>query len=115
MKAAINKRKRGARLAPADVKAYKKLARRIDEEEGDEIRAMGKEIFKRHGIAREMVHRLRAKRLENAMSLTELSLRTGIAKSNLSRLENNERVSPTLETLHRYAQALGLKMRVELN
>jgi DNA-binding Xre family transcriptional regulator len=115
MKGTTTKRKGAARLTAEEVKAYKKLARRIDAEEGEEIRAMGREIFKRHGIAREMVKRLKTKRLENAMSLTELSLRTGIAKSNLSRLENNERVSPTLETLHRYAQALGLEMRVELN
>jgi hypothetical protein len=30
------------------------------------------------------------------------------------RFENNPRFSPTLETLHRYAQALGLAVHIEL-
>lgn len=115
MRLTSSKAKSDRRLSPVQMKAFKKLARRIDTEEGQEIRAAGREIFKRHGIAREMVQRLKRKRLESGVSLTELAQRTGIAKPNLSRLENNERVSPTLETLHRYAQALGLKMRVELN
>ena len=107
--------KRTTQLSAAQIKAYKKLAQRIDAEEQDDIRALGKEIFKRHGIARQLVHQLKTKRIEIGMNLTELANRTGIAKSNLSRLENNERVSPTFETLGRYAQALGLHMRVELN
>ncbi|MCL2649251.1 MAG: helix-turn-helix domain-containing protein [Phycisphaerales bacterium] len=102
-------------LSAAKIKAYKKLAERIDAEEQEEIKALGRAFFKCHDIARQTVQSLKAKRLEIGMNLTELSFRTGIAKSNLSRLENNERFSPTLETLHRYAQALGLHMRVELN
>jgi DNA-binding Xre family transcriptional regulator len=107
--------KAAARISPERVKAFKKLALRIDAEEQAEIKALAKGMFKRHGITRSLVRQLKAKRLENEMSLTELANRTGIAKSNLSRLENSERVSPTLETLQRYALALGMRVRVELN
>lgn len=103
------------KLTPTQVKAYKHLAQRIDTEEQEELKALARDVFRQHGLARQIVQTLRTKRLEQGMSLTELAYRTGIAKSNLSRLENNERTSPTLETLHRYAQALGLRMRVELN
>jgi len=108
-------RRKKIQLSPARIKAYKKLAERIDAEEQEDIKQMARGLFERHGIARTLVCQLKTKRLEIGMYLTELSFRTGIAKSNLSRLENNERFSPTLETLHRYAQALGLHMRVELN
>ena len=112
----ITQEKRGGRRLPeAQVKALKKLAERIDAEEQEEIKALGRALFKSHDITRQTVQALKAKRLEIGMNLTELANRRGIAKSNLSRLENNERFSPTLETLHRYAQALGLHMRVELN
>ena len=108
-------RTRRIQLSPAQIKAYNKLAKRIDAEEQEEIKALGRAFFKCHDIARQTVQALKAKRIEIGMNLTELANRSGIAKSNLSRLENNERFSPTLETLHRYAQALGLHMRVELN
>jgi DNA-binding phage protein len=102
------------RLSVARIRSLKDLARHIDSTEGDAIRARGRAIFKRHKLARDLVAKLRHHRLELGLSLAEIAARTGIAKSNLSRLEHNERTSPTLETLHRYASALGMKMRVEL-
>jgi DNA-binding Xre family transcriptional regulator len=108
-------RRRVVRLSPAKIRAFKKLAQRIDAEEQEEIKEFARGVFARHTIARDLVRKLKAKRLENGMSLTELANRTGIAKSNLSRLENREGISPTLETLHCYALALGMQMRIELN
>jgi DNA-binding Xre family transcriptional regulator len=102
------------RLTPEQIQKYKALAVKIDREEGEEIKARGREFFRRHKLAREMVARLKARRLAEDISLTELSTRTGIAKSNLSRLENSETVAPTLDTLERYADALGMKLQVEL-
>ena len=48
------------------------------------------------------------------MSLSDIEQRTGIAKSNLSRLENDEHVNPTIATLSNYADALGKKLVIEL-
>jgi transcriptional regulator with XRE-family HTH domain len=41
------------------------------------------------------------------ISLTELADRTGMTVGNLSRLENMEGPNPTIETLRRYAGAIG--------
>jgi predicted transcriptional regulator len=90
------------------------LAQHIDSQEGQDIRARGRAVFRRHHTVREMVSKLRNRRLELGLSLADVAARTGIAKPNLSRLENNPRTSPTLESLHRYATALGMKVRVEL-
>ena len=41
-------------------------------------------------------------------------LRTGIGRSALSRLENDEIANPTIVTLTRYADALGKKLSIAL-
>lgn len=50
---------------------------------------------------------LKAEREKRGISLGELATRTGIDKSNLSKLENDLNTNPTLETLLRIARALG--------
>ncbi|MFO0918356.1 MAG: helix-turn-helix transcriptional regulator [Planctomycetaceae bacterium] len=57
---------------------------------------------------------LKAWRLMQKVSLTELAERTGIAKSNLSALENNPAPNVTLLTLVRYAKALGKELRISV-
>ncbi len=115
MAAAISKQSINRKMSAANIQRFKHLGKRIDAQEQEEIKARGRAVFQRHGVARQMVEKLKAKRLQAGVSITEMATRTGIAKSNLSRLENSNVASPTLETLHRYAQALGLQVRVELN
>ena len=55
---------------------------------------------------------IRARRRSLEMSLDELAEATGIGKANLSRLENGHNTNPTLETLHRVGEALGLSLVV---
>jgi DNA-binding XRE family transcriptional regulator len=114
MVAATHAGKAARQLNPAQIKALKALARHVDAEEGAAIKARGRAVFQRHAAIRQIVKTLKTRRMEMGVSLSELAERTGMAKPNLSRLENNERFSPTLETLHRYAQALGMMVRVEL-
>lgn len=66
-----------------------------------------------HGIA--MQHTmsvLRAERVKQGLSLSDMKERTGIERSTLSRLENNAEANPTVNTLTRYAAAVGKKMFV---
>lgn len=49
------------------------------------------------------------KRSEKGITLKELSLRTGISKSALQRIESGK-VSPTLEKLEKIAKALGVRV-----
>jgi DNA-binding XRE family transcriptional regulator len=102
------------RLTDEQVKAFNALGRRIDAEEGEAIRARARAMFKRHDATRALVARLKARRIEKGLSLADVAARMGIAKPNLSRLENSRNASPTLETLHRYAKAVGMTVRVEL-
>jgi transcriptional regulator with XRE-family HTH domain len=58
---------------------------------------------------------LKAERLRQQLSLSDLQERTGIERSNLSRLENEAEVNPTIGTLMRYAEALGKQLLVVID
>lgn len=69
----------------------------------------------RQGIALEHTMAvLKAERLKQGLSLTEMKERTGMERSALSRLENNVAANPTVHTLTRYAAAVGKKALVVL-
>ena len=57
---------------------------------------------------------LKAERMKKGTSLAEMKVRTGIERSTLSRLENQEDANPTISTLTRYAEAVGKKLLVVL-
>jgi DNA-binding phage protein len=50
---------------------------------------------------------LRRQRTALGLSLTDVSERTGMTRAALSRLENGWNANPTVDTLFRYAAALG--------
>jgi DNA-binding XRE family transcriptional regulator len=66
---------------------------------------------------RALMVRLRECRERMGLSLTDLSERTGLTRPAISRLETGWNLNPTLETLFRYTEALGvgLKLTVEEN
>ena len=55
---------------------------------------------------------LKAERLKQGVSLSEMKERTGIECSTLTRLENQEDANPTIQTLAKYAAAVGKKVLV---
>ena len=57
---------------------------------------------------------LKAERMKKGLSLADMKERTGIERSTLSRLENNAEANPTINTLTRYADAVGKKVFVVL-
>lgn len=71
-------------------------------------------MFARHEQLRSIVRTLRARRLAEGVSLAVVSRKSGIAKPNLSRLENSAHSTQTLDSLERYARALGMTIHVEL-
>jgi ribosome-binding protein aMBF1 (putative translation factor) len=58
---------------------------------------------------RKAVFALKKAREAAGLSLAELSARTGIDKAALSRIESGQNINPTVSTLCRYAQALGMR------
>ena len=57
---------------------------------------------------------LKSERVKKGLSLSDMKERTGIERSTLSRLENNAAANPTINTLTRYADAVGKKVFVVL-
>ncbi len=60
---------------------------------------------------RALMVRLRDLRERNGLSLTDLSERTGLTRAAISRLETGWNFNPTLETLFRYTEALGVGLK----
>jgi DNA-binding XRE family transcriptional regulator len=57
--------------------------------------------------ARELLRQLKASRQATGLTLADVSARCGIDEPALSRLENGHTPNPTIETLWRYAAAVG--------
>ncbi|WP_439257196.1 MULTISPECIES: helix-turn-helix domain-containing protein [unclassified Lonepinella] len=64
------------------------------------------ELRQARDVQKKMIEELRQYRLNQHLSQGEIAKRTGIKAQNISRLERGL-VRPTLETITRYAQALG--------
>lgn len=57
---------------------------------------------------------LKAAREAKGLSLSDLTELTGMDRSALSKLESGQRPNPTVETLVRYAEAVGKHVMVSL-
>ena len=62
----------------------------------------------------ELLLQLKAAREAKGLSLSDLTELTGMDRSALSKLENGQRANPTVETLVRYAEAVGKRLVVSL-
>ena len=89
-------------------------AKSEDSAELSELKQEAKKTFARHQRLRDELAALKAVREQRGISLTELAARTGIAKGNLSRLENDPAANPTLETLLRLADAIGVELKLDV-
>ncbi|MBY0523120.1 MAG: helix-turn-helix transcriptional regulator [Gemmataceae bacterium] len=63
-----------------------------------------------HAPAEELFRQLKASREAAGLTLADLSARCGIDQPALSRLENGHTQNPTLDTLWRYAAAVGKRL-----
>jgi DNA-binding XRE family transcriptional regulator len=102
----------------AAIKAIRDRARKerpgpdelIDQGELDELVPQAQYIE-----LRALAVRLRELREGMGLSLTDLSEQTGMTRAAISRLENGWNLNPTLETLFRYAEALGVCLRLAVD
>ena len=62
----------------------------------------------------QLLHDLKKARAAARLSLADLAQRTGMDKSVLSKMENGRHGIPTLPSLARYAQAVGLQLAFSL-
>jgi DNA-binding XRE family transcriptional regulator len=61
-----------------------------------------------------LLKQLKAAREERGLSLSDLTEITGMDRSAISKLETGQRPNPTIETLARYAEAVGKHLVVAL-
>ncbi len=59
--------------------------------------------------------RMREIREGRGLSLTDVSERSGLTRAVVSRLENGWNLNPTLETLYRYAEAIGADLHLTVD
>ena len=94
------------------------VVRKQVESERAEIVSRARELKKARQSAvaqlQEAFALLRSERQSRGISLAELRDRTGIARSALSRLENDPEANPTITTLARIAEALGKQIVIQL-
>lgn len=104
-------------LTPEERKRLDRLREQTEAEKA-EIIAAAKRFRQARRAARarmrETMKHLRAARIAKGLTLRQLEQQTGIARSNLSRLENDSEPNPTIETLSRYAEALGKTLQITL-
>ena len=62
----------------------------------------------------ELLMQLKAAREAKGLSLSDLTELTGMDRSALSKLETVQRANPTVETLVRYAEAVGKRLVVSI-
>jgi DNA-binding XRE family transcriptional regulator len=62
----------------------------------------------------ELLDQLKAARRRKGLSLSDLTELTGMDRSALSKLETGKRCNPTIDTLVRYADAVGKRVVVSL-
>ncbi len=84
------------------------------EMEKPELIARGRRAKARRIRLKDAVAVLKATREALGLSLTDIKACTGIEKSNLSRLEHDPLANPTIDTLCRYAEAVGKEIVITL-
>ena len=93
---------------------YRKI-RELISEEIPEIKHEAKAMRENRRVAiQQAVAMLKSEREHQGMSLADISSKTGISKSAISKLENNHEANPTINTLVKYAEALRMELLVSL-
>jgi DNA-binding XRE family transcriptional regulator len=105
---------RNRRLTHEEAAKYKGIRQKISKEMPDLI-ARHNERMTALDQLHELLSQLKAAREEKGLSLSDLTELTGMDRSALSKLETGQRANPTVETLVRYAEAVGKRLVVKLS
>jgi DNA-binding XRE family transcriptional regulator len=109
MKCSIRKR----RLTPQEAIRYKSIREQI----AGELPALLRRHHEREATVdrlQELLTQLKAARKKKGLSLADLTELTGMDRSALSKLETGQRPNPTIDTLVRFAEAVGKRLHVSL-
>ena len=109
----IERVSRGRKLTQQEAARYRHLRAEIERDKpaiNAEIRA---QLVEQRELA-VVFAELRKVRESLGLSLADIQQRTGLDRSALSKLENGQRANFTLDTVRRYAQAVGKRVLVTL-
>ncbi len=98
-------------LTPGEAAKYRKIREQIEAEK-PEIAARFKSQLEAASTVQKAFRQLRDVREAKGLSLRDIQDLTGIDPSALSKLERGERDNFTVDTLVRYAQALGKQITI---
>ncbi len=104
---------RDRHLTEEEAAKYRKI-RELVAEELPELRARAKARLQELREATEVFAELRKVREAQGLSLADVQRLTGIDRSALSKLERGERLNFTVDTLTRYAAAVGKHVLFQL-
>ena len=104
---------RDRRLTPEEAAKYQAIREQVAEELPDMTARHHARVATLDQI-HELLSQLKAAREAKGLSLADLTELTGMDRSALSKLETGQRPNPTVETLVRYAEALGKHLVVSL-
>jgi DNA-binding XRE family transcriptional regulator len=104
---------RDRRLTPKEAETYRGVREQIVGELPDLITRHQERMTALDELER-LFQQLKAAREERGLSLSDLTQITGMDRSALSKLETGRRPNPTIETLVRYAEAVGKRLILTL-
>lgn len=104
---------RDRHLTPEEAAKYKAIREQVAEELPDLVGRHHQRMAALDQVD-ELLRQLKAAREEKGLSLANLTELTGMDRSALSKLETGQRTNPTVETLVRYAEAVGKRLVVSL-
>jgi hypothetical protein len=104
---------RDRRLTPEEAAKYKAIREQVAGELPDLV-AQHHERMAALDQLQELLSQLKATREAKGLSLADVTDLTGMDRSALSKLETGQRPNPTVETLVRYAEAVGKRLVVSL-
>ena len=105
---------RDRRLTPEEAAKYREVREQVAQELPELIARHNERLMALDQLA-DLVQQLKAAREEKGLSLADMTRLTGMDRSALSKLETGQRLNPTIETLVRYADAVGKRLVVSLD
>jgi predicted transcriptional regulator len=105
---------RNRRLTPEEAGKYKTIRDQVAQEL-PELVARHHQRLAALDELQELLRQLKAAREAKGLSLADMTELTGMDRSALSKLESGQRSNPTVETLVRYAEAVGKRIVVSLD
>lgn len=106
----IRRVSRGRSLSASEAKKYDELRKQV----GRDKPAILARRKAQAAVVEGVLNELKQAREAAGLSLADIRDRTGMDRSAIAKLENGARANPTLETLVRYAAAVGKRLVVQV-